>query len=76
MSGCLPGRDANYCPSQAANGVCNPECNNPACGYDGGDCRTTPRPSCAPGYDADHCPALARNGICNPVRNYKKNYYF
>lgn len=74
---CAPGYDANHCPSVHKNGVCNPECNTPACGLDGGDCRAPPppdpreepKPSCARGYPASHCPSRASNGICDPECN-------
>jgi len=75
---CVRGYDANHCPSMSRNGVCNPECNTPACGSDGGDCSRappppppppTPEPSCARGYPASHCPTRARNGICDPECN-------
>ena len=42
--GCIAGRSVNYCPSRARNGVCDPECNNQRCGFDGGDCRPPPPP--------------------------------
>ena len=34
---------ADYCPGRAGNGRCDPECNTPACGNDGGDCQP-PKP--------------------------------
>jgi hypothetical protein len=73
---CAPGYDANHCPAVHKNGVCNPECNTPACGLDGGDCRAPPpppppreEPSCARGYPASHCPSRASNGVCDPECN-------
>jgi len=64
--GCNPAYDANYCPARAGDRVCNPECNTPACNYDGGDCRPTEPPSCVRGYPASHCPSRAANGVCDP----------
>ena len=81
---CVRGYDADHCPSMSRNGVCNPECNTPACGSDGGDCSRappppppapTPEPSCARGYPASHCPTRARNGICDPVSIIFNNFY-
>ena len=81
---CVRGYDANHCPAMSRNGVCNPECNTPACGSDGGDCSRapppppptpTPEPSCARGYPASHCPTRARNGICDPVSIIFDSFY-
>jgi len=68
---------ADYCPTRRGDGICNPECNTPLCGNDGGDCvtttTTTPRPivprSCAPGFPASHCPARRNDAICNEECN-------
>ena len=80
---CAPGYDANHCPSVHKNGVCDPECNTPACGLDGGDCRAPPpppppreEPSCARGYPASHCPSRASNGVCDPVSIIFKNFQY
>jgi len=46
QQGCGIGRaaDPDYCPSRAGNRRCDQECNTPACGFDGGDCRPAPPP--------------------------------
>jgi len=71
---CTARYPADYCPQRSGNGICNPECNNDPCGFDGGDCDEPPPPpppppSCAQGYPATHCPQRAANGICDPECN-------
>ena len=42
---CTPRYPADYCPSKAGNGRCDPECNTRACGNDGGDCEPPEPPT-------------------------------
>lgn len=71
---CTARYPADYCPQRSGNGICNPECNNDPCGFDGGDCYEPPPPpppppSCVQGYPATHCPQRSANGICDPECN-------
>merc|ERR1712203_817137 len=44
---CTARYPADYCPQRSGNGICNPECNNDPCGFDGGDCDEPPPPPAA-----------------------------
>ncbi|GMR31741.1 hypothetical protein PMAYCL1PPCAC_01936, partial [Pristionchus mayeri] len=56
------------CARLAGNGVCNPECNHFACGFDGGDCSagTVPFSRCP---DASFCARGFKDGKCDQKCN-------
>ena len=50
-------------PIGFGDGICDDECNNPDCGYDGGDCG--PAEQCAPGCEG----GLPGDGVCDDECN-------
>uniref|UniRef100_A0A915KIS4 Notch n=1 Tax=Romanomermis culicivorax TaxID=13658 RepID=A0A915KIS4_ROMCU len=58
----------NQCAKKANNGVCDPECNYPICGYDGLDCSAglDPFTNCK---HKDFCPNVFKNGVCDELCN-------
>lgn len=63
--------DADFCASRFGNQVCDKDCNNRLCFYDGNDCEPEPDERvCNELYD-DYCIQNYANGRCDPGCNNK-----
>ncbi|CAI2348482.1 unnamed protein product [Caenorhabditis sp. 36 PRJEB53466] len=66
--------DQRNCSSLAGNGICNPECNQEVCNFDGGDCSGGQQPFHRCQYAAKCSDAFA-DGVCNQECNSEECLY-